>query len=623
MATSIWDPAIQPRTVADQALEVQARTRGIAIPRPFPSPQDWRDLLIYQVLIDRFNNPDSGPRAAWDRPYDGFQGGTFDGLRQQLDYLQDLGIGALWLSPVQKNCLYSSTTYHGYGIQDFVAIDPRFASDPQAARQDPQLAEAELQALIDAAHERGIYVIFDIVLNHTGDVFGYSGYGSVAPWNNEPYTIHWRDAAGQEQQDWTSPPTNPPLDAVVWPEELQENDYYLRHGNAFTRPPSEQEAGGDFFSLKQFDTHIHGWNPVHGDYYPVRDTLIHAYQYLIAKFDVDGYRIDTLKYIGSDFAQIFGNAIREFALSIGKKNFFTFGEVYDDEEKIARFIGRNTLENGDLTGVDAALDFPLFYKLPGMAKGQVPPADVAAVFQKRKTVERFILSSHGEAGRYFVTFLDNHDQHSRLYYSDPAQPHRYDDQVTIGLSCLFALQGVPCIYYGTEQGLHGSADAPEAVREALWGMPNAFDRGHPFYQAIRQLTTLRANQPALRYGRQYFRPISGDGTHFGISSFPSGLLAFSRLLQDLEVLVVANTATEQPWTGDVIVDFALNPVGTTYQVLYTNKAKAEVVPPQPVAEKPAGAVEIHEVDGAVTHGPARMLHVSLQPMEIQILGIPR
>ena len=72
----------------------------------------------------------------------------------------------------------------------------------------------------------------------------------------------------------------------------------------------------------------------------MRTSLIHAYQYLIAKYDVDGYRIDTLKYIEPAFAQTFGNAIREYALSLGKKNFFTFGEVYDSEEKIAHFIGR-------------------------------------------------------------------------------------------------------------------------------------------------------------------------------------------------------------------------------------------------------------------------------------------
>ena len=68
-----------------------------------------------------------------------------------------------------------------------------------------------------------------------------------------------------------------------------------------------------------------------------------AYQYVIARYDIDGFRIDTLRYLKGDLPRLFGNAMREFALSIGKKNFFTFGEVLDGSEEtdIARFIGRN------------------------------------------------------------------------------------------------------------------------------------------------------------------------------------------------------------------------------------------------------------------------------------------
>jgi len=127
--------------------------------------------------------------------------------------------------------------------------------------------------------------------------------------------------------------------------------------------------------------------------------------------------------------------MREFALSIGKRNFFTFGEVYDDEDKIARFIGRRAMDRGDLVGVDAALDFPLFYRLPGVAKGFAPPAEVVGMYQYRKQVQAGVVSSHGEASRYFVSFLDNHDQHQRFGYSGPLDPDRFADQVTLG-TCL-------------------------------------------------------------------------------------------------------------------------------------------------------------------------------------------
>ena len=57
--------------------------------------------------------------------------------------------------------------------------------------------------------------------------------------------------------------------------------------------------------------------------------MIRAYQYVIARYDIDGFRIDTLRYLQGNLPQLFGNSVREFALSIGKKNFFTFGEVFD------------------------------------------------------------------------------------------------------------------------------------------------------------------------------------------------------------------------------------------------------------------------------------------------------
>ena len=86
--------------------------------------------------------------------------------------------------------------------------------------------------------------------------------------------------------------------------------------------------------------------------------------------NIRAFRIDTLKFIPANFERTFGNAMREFALSAGKKNFFTFGEVYDNEVAIAEFIGRNASINSDMMGVDASLDFPLFFTLPAVAKGQ-------------------------------------------------------------------------------------------------------------------------------------------------------------------------------------------------------------------------------------------------------------
>jgi len=495
----------------------------------FPSPADWRDVVIYFVLVDRFANPSSPPQhLPWDEPFDGWQGGSFAGIRDGLDYLADLGVGAIWLSPVFR----TDGSYHGYGIEDFLAVEPRFASDPAAAGTTPGVAEAELRELVDAAHERGIYVILDIVLNHAGDVFEYPGIGSVAPWRSMPYDpIAWRPGG-------------------VKPAALQRNELFRRQGNAFS-PNHTPEAGGDFYALKELVT---DYVDAQTGRYPVRDTLIAAYQRAIADYDIDGLRIDTLKYIERPFSLLFGNAMREFALSIGKRNFFTFGEVWDSEERIAEFVGRYADESGDIVGVDAALDFPQAGVLPWLAKGLAAPTDLIAMYTKRKSVERGVVSSHGEASRFFVTFVDNHDFHERFHHEPADDPHRYDAQLPLALGCLFALQGIPCLYYGTEQGLHGAGSAPEAVREALWGAPAAFDPVAAFVPAVRELCSLRDRQPALRYGRQYFRPISGDATHFAASRDHPGVLAFSRILSASEVVVVANTRTDGDWSGHVIVD---------------------------------------------------------------------
>ena len=597
MPTSVYGPEVTEEL--NQARR-RARARGLT-----PSPEDWRDLWIYFLLVDRFNNPAAPPRhLPHDAAYGGFQGGTIDGIRQRLDYLKRLGVGAIWVSPVLRNCLFldgqpNEGTYHGYGIRNFLQVDPRFATD---ARQ----AGRELRHLVDEAHARGIYVVLDIVLNHVGDVFAYPT-GSEAPFGESPYSVRWRDEQGIARAEWPSAGdiAGPPSEAGVLPVELRRDEFYRRQGGP---DPAASPLVGDFGSLKQLLTANKELGGV----------LIRSFQYLIARYDIDGLRIDTLKYLDHEFALTFGNAIREFALSIGKKNFFTFGEVYDDEHRIAEFIGRRASAGGDLVGVDAALDFPLFFTLPAVAKGMLPPAELARLYRHRKEVQRDVISSHGEATRFFVTFLDNHDQHQRIHVRPEGDAGRFDHQATLGFGCLFALPGIPCLYYGTEQGLHASGDSDQYVREAIWGKPSPFDAAHPFYAAIQRLTAVRNEHAALRYGRFYFRPVSGDGAHFGVSTTPEGVLAFSRILNDQEVVVIANTSTRSDFVGFVLIDAALNRGGDQLEVLFTNHADVR----RPGPARTIDAAQVEDLDGGTRAVSITALPVSLRPMEIQILGIP-
>ena len=177
MVLSLKDDSVRS-AFAEAAKPAPARLlsgRTLSFRTPFPSPQDWRDGWIYFLMLDRFNRSDGKPPISmpYDKPFGDTQGGTFNGVRERLRYIKDLGAGAIWLSPVLKNRQSDSNSFHGYGIQDFLQPEPRFASAPQKA-------EEELRALVDEAHALGLFVIFDIVLNHAGDIFAYKGLGASA-----------------------------------------------------------------------------------------------------------------------------------------------------------------------------------------------------------------------------------------------------------------------------------------------------------------------------------------------------------------------------------------------------------------------------------------------------------
>jgi glycosidase len=131
------------------------------------SPVDWRDQT-YFLLPDRFSDGreavaslrsrrplrfKAADKRAWMEAGKKFQGGTLKGIASKLGYLQGMGVTALWLGPVWRQ-RPDLQTYHGYGIQNFFDVDPRFGT-----RQD-------LRDLVDAAHARGIYVLLDVIYNH-------------------------------------------------------------------------------------------------------------------------------------------------------------------------------------------------------------------------------------------------------------------------------------------------------------------------------------------------------------------------------------------------------------------------------------------------------------------------
>jgi alpha-amylase len=136
-------------------------------PTPAPEPfrhARWADAIVYFVIVDRFADGDTTNNPDLDRSAKGtFHGGDFEGLTRHLDEIADLGVTALWITPVVKNidgfvtgAGFPDWAYHGYWGDDFTRTDPRFGS------------EEELRALVEACHRRGIRVLLDVVYNHAG-----------------------------------------------------------------------------------------------------------------------------------------------------------------------------------------------------------------------------------------------------------------------------------------------------------------------------------------------------------------------------------------------------------------------------------------------------------------------
>ena len=527
-----------------------------------PSPLDWRDQFIYFLLVDRFDNnapnlPPFDPAQGGQgrSPVQGhrFQGGNLKGIRRRLEYIRDLGCTTVWLSPVLKNRLDLADSYHGYGIQDFLEVDPRFGT-----LQD-------LQDLTSAAHELGMYVILDVVLNHAGDVWSYPDDKPYYFYQDQTFPFgDWREAdAAPGYQD----------DDAVWPQELQTPDAFKRRGQIRNWNDQVEARDGDFLSLKELDLPRHA----------VLDTLIKVYKYWIATADLDGFRIDTVKHMEDSATAIFCNAMREYAQRVGKHNFFMFGEIVADDRTIQKYLGRNSRIEGTserFPALDAALDFPLYFTLEEVIKGFASPA----FLRYRYEAFRSNYSDHGEAGRYFVTFVDNHDQMSRPYrrfmHNNPVP-----QQAVLAMAYLLTSQGIPCIYYGTEQGFDGGGPDDSYVRECMfggeWGAFDStgrhfFNPKHEIYRGISAIARLRVQQPALRYGRQYFREISGDGENFGHPIDGRCTLAYSRILDTEEVLIALNLDS-QTRNDHITVDTELSAPGSMLQNLLDPGQQVQVM----------------------------------------------
>ena len=574
-----------------------------------PSPAAWEDQVLYFMLLDRFSDgrerdyrdnagqpvlngatplfqpgdegnaiQNEADAARWRDAGGTWVGGNLKGLASKIGYLQRLGVTALWISPIFRQVPYQDT-YHGYGIQNYLDVDPHFGT-----RQD-------LVDLVKTAHSHGIYVILDIILNHSGNVFSYapdrywtqdgSGAWFLDPrWDGNPYPVAgFHDSAGNPSLPFnpvdlhTSPNAWP--GGAIWPAEFQDPGAFTAKGHITNWDYDPEFLQGDFDDLKD----IHQGDGVIDQYTPSPALLaqFEVYKFWIAYADIDGYRVDTVKHMDPGATRFFASVMHEFTEKLGKENFYLIGEITG-----GRDLAFTTLET---TGLDAALgidDIP--DRLEYLVKGYRNPEDYFDLFRNSLLVQKDL---HIWFRNKVVTLFDDHDQvrkgnnKARFCAGDPSYRKLLLPVLALNTTSL----GIPCIYYGSEQAFDGSGGNDRYIREAMFGgefgafrsrQRHCFNEAGDTYQELAKILALRKQKIALRRGRQYLREISGDGQNFGLPAILGGqmlaVVPWARSFDDQNLLLAINTDPSQPRTAWVDLDPTTNPPGMTLTCLYSTDA---------------------------------------------------
>jgi 4-alpha-glucanotransferase len=407
------------------------------------SPHD----VLYLVMIDRFsdgdqsNNDPPQSRGIYDRKNKFYyHGGDLQGVIDRLPYLKDLGVTAIWLTPWYDN--YNrlnqielkegkpSTGFHGYNPQDFYTVEEHFGSLDK------------LKELVNAAHQAGIKIIQDQVVNHTGPYH---------PWADDPPTPTWFNGTKANHlanvfQTWV---LHDPRPVEQLKRETMEG-WFL-----------------DFLpDLNQHDKEV--------SRYLIQNTL-----WWIGVTGLDGIRMDTWQYVPNSFWRDWNAALkREFP------NFRVVGEVKDgDVVHTAFFQGGQVRFDGVDSGLDSLLDFPLFYSIRhAFAEGNSLDAIP-------KTLARDYLYTNSEI---LVTLLGGHDDGRFM-----SEKGATIAGLKLAHAFVLTTRGVPQLYYGDEIAMTGP-DEP-TTRGDFPGGPRTKEE-RELFDYIRGLIRLRQELEPLRTG---------------------------------------------------------------------------------------------------------------------------
>ena len=466
----------------------------------FPSRTDFRDEQIYFVMTTRFYNGDpNNDTQCWDAQNynvgDPAWRGDFKGLIEKLDYIKALGFTAIWITPVVENA--SGYDYHGYHARNFSKVDQRYESE-----------DVKFQDLITAAHNKGMKIILDIVLNHTGN-FGEENLCKL-------FTRDW--SADQSNIEACMVPYTQ-KDGGVLPDNyanLPGGEQYSKRLAMMKNTDGQNHDKNNYwhhYGNFNWDDDTRWWAQIAGDCVDLNTENVYVANYLIKCYGafiamgVDGFRIDTGGHISrlsfnKNFIPQFRALAEQHKAARNGGDFFMFAEVCSRDRNVT-YRGQDRLspyfytwtEKKNYTWDDSETSWNNVVVMEG-AKGS--HTNVTAVDQHAKdyvgqysdgrTSQNALLSGNnyhtpdysqysglsvidfpmhwnfrsaseawgvkGNDNRYNdatwnVVYVDSHD------YAPDGAPEgtRFDqDQSTWAenLSLMFTFRGIPCLYYGSE-----------------------------------------------------------------------------------------------------------------------------------------------------------------------------
>ncbi|AZQ44085.1 alpha-amylase family glycosyl hydrolase [Nonlabens ponticola] len=450
---------------------------------------DWDAANVYFLLTDRFNNGDKSndntvPRDEETATLRGFEGGDFVGIQNKIEenYFTDLGVNAIWLTPIfeqVKGGVDEGTgytyAYHGYWAKDWTAIEPAYGT------------MEEFKSLVQAAHDKGIRILLDVVINHAGPVTeqdpvwpeDWVRTGPVCTYQDQETAVsctltnNLPDVLTDSKEEVELPPAlvQKWKDEVRYEEEVQELDAFFEE-SGLARTPAN---------------HLIKWVT---DY--ARET------------GVDGFRIDTVKHVEEEVwatfieqAQIAYEQWKDEHpdLMIHNDPFFIIGELYGYYAAGGRAYNFNEVPVDYFNvGYDAMINFG-FKEDAGL--------NYKALFQKYADIKSNLNKETDSDVVSFMNYISSHDD------GQPYDPQR-ESGIEAGTKLLLS-PGISQIYYGDESSRILSADGAEGDANLRTNM-NWDNMDDATLEHWQQLGRFRRDHPAVGAGKHYSLDHTGSGT---------------------------------------------------------------------------------------------------------------